>query len=34
VLVHLSAIQAGGFHSLQEGQAVQFEVTKAEGLVG
>jgi CspA family cold shock protein len=28
VFVHSSAIQAGGFRSLQEGQAVQFEVTK------
>src|SRR5437870_13030400 len=28
VFVHFSAIQAGGFRSLQEGQAVQFEVTK------
>jgi CspA family cold shock protein len=28
VFVHLSAIQAGGFRSLQEGQAVQFDVTK------
>ena len=27
VFVHFSAIQAGGFRSLQEGQAVQFEVT-------
>jgi hypothetical protein len=26
--VHFSAIQAGGFRSLQEGQAVQSEVTK------
>jgi cold shock protein len=26
--VHFSAIQSGGFRSLQEGQAVQFEVTK------
>ena len=28
VFVHFSAIQAGGFRSLQEGQAVQFEETK------
>jgi cold shock protein len=28
VFVHFSAIQAGGFKSLQEGQAVQFEVVK------
>jgi CspA family cold shock protein len=28
VFVHFSAIQGGGFRSLQEGQAVQFEVTK------
>jgi CspA family cold shock protein len=28
VFVHFSAIQAGGFRSLREGQAVQFEVTK------
>jgi CspA family cold shock protein len=28
VIVHFSAIQAGGFRSLQEGQAVQFDVTK------
>jgi len=27
-VLHFSAIQAGGFRSLQEGQAVQFEVTK------
>jgi CspA family cold shock protein len=26
--VHFSAIQAGGFRSLQEGQPVQFDVTK------
>jgi cold shock protein len=26
--VHFSAIQAGGFKSLQEGQAVEFNVTK------
>jgi CspA family cold shock protein len=28
VFVHFSAIQAGGFSSLQEGQTVQFDVTK------
>jgi CspA family cold shock protein len=28
VFVHFSAIQANGFRSLQEGQAVQFSVTK------
>jgi CspA family cold shock protein len=28
VFVHFSAIQANGFRSLQEGQAVEFEVTK------
>ena len=28
VFVHFSAIQAGGFRSLQEGHAVQFNVTK------
>jgi len=28
VFVHFSAIQAGGFRSLQEGQQVQFTVTK------
>jgi CspA family cold shock protein len=28
VFVHFSAIQAGGFRSLQEGQRVQFSVTK------
>ena len=28
VFVHFSAIQAGGFRSLQEGQTVQFSVTK------
>jgi CspA family cold shock protein len=28
VFVHFSAIQASGFRSLQEGQAVQFGVTK------
>jgi CspA family cold shock protein len=28
VFVHFSAIQAGGFRSLQEGQPVEFAVTK------
>jgi CspA family cold shock protein len=28
VFVHFSAIQSGGFKSLQEGQRVQFSVTK------
>ena len=28
IFVHHSAIQAGGFRSLAEGQRVQFEVTK------
>jgi len=28
VFVHFSAIQGGGFRSLQEGQTVQFDVTK------
>ena len=28
VFVHFSAIQSGGFRSLQEGQTVQFDVTK------
>ena len=28
VFVHFSAIQAGGFRSLQEGQSVEFDVTK------
>ena len=28
VFVHFSAIQSSGFRSLQEGQAVQFEVVK------
>ena len=28
VFVHFSAIQAGGFRSLQEGQTVQFDVSK------
>ena len=29
VFVHFSAIQAGGFRSLQEGQQVQFDVVRA-----
>jgi CspA family cold shock protein len=28
VFVHFSAIQSGGYRSLQEGQAVEFNVTK------
>jgi CspA family cold shock protein len=28
VFVHFSAIQSNGFRSLQEGQAVEFKVTK------
>ena len=28
VFVHFSAIRGNGFHSLQEGQTVQFDVTK------
>jgi CspA family cold shock protein len=28
VFVHFSAIQSGGFRSLQEGQSVQFNVVK------
>jgi cold shock protein len=28
VFVHYSSIQGGGFRNLQEGQAVQFEVTR------
>ena len=28
VFVHFSAVQSNGFRSLQEGQAVQFEVAK------
>jgi CspA family cold shock protein len=28
VFVHFSAIQSGGFRSLQEGQAVQFDVVR------
>ena len=28
VFVHFSAIQAGGYRSLQEGQAVEFNVAK------
>ena len=30
VFVHFSAIQASGFRSLQEGQAVEFTVTKGK----
>jgi cold shock protein len=30
VFVHFSAIQANGFRSLQEGQAVQFDVVKGK----
>jgi CspA family cold shock protein len=30
VFVHFSAIQAGGFRSLQEGQTVQFDVVKGQ----
>ena len=30
VFVHFSSIQANGFRSLQEGQAVQFEVVKGK----
>lgn len=30
VFVHFSAIQSNGFRSLQEGQAVQFNVTKGQ----
>jgi CspA family cold shock protein len=30
VFVHFSAIKSNGFRSLQEGQAVQFEVTKGQ----
>ena len=30
VFVHFSAIQSSGFRSLQEGQAVQFTVTKGK----
>lgn len=30
VFVHFSAIQAGGFRSLQEGQQVQFNVQKGQ----
>ena len=35
VFVHFSAIQAGGFRSLQEGQSVEFDVAKGpKGLQG
>jgi CspA family cold shock protein len=30
IFVHYSAIQSNGFRSLQEGQAVEFEVTKGK----
>jgi CspA family cold shock protein len=30
VFVHFSAIQSAGFKSLQEGQAVQFDVVKGQ----
>lgn len=30
IFVHFTAIQANGFRSLQEGQAVQFTVTKGK----
>jgi cold shock protein len=30
VFVHFSAIQSNGFRSLQEGQAVEFEVTRGQ----
>ncbi len=30
IFVHFSAIQAGGFRSLQEGQRVQFTVAKGQ----
>lgn len=30
VFVHYSAIQSGGFRSLQEGQPVQFDVVKGK----
>jgi len=30
VFVHFSSIRANGFRSLQEGQAVQFEVVKGQ----
>ncbi len=30
VFVHFSAIQSGGFRSLQEGQAVQFDVVQGQ----
>ena len=35
VFVHFSAIQSNGFRSLQEGQAVSFEVKRgAQGMAG
>ena len=34
VFVHFSAIQAGGFRSLQEGQTFQFDVTNVRKFPG
>src|SRR5438552_3760104 len=34
VFVHFSAIRSNGFRSLQEGQAVEFSVTKGPGPPG
>jgi len=34
VFVHFSAIQSNGFRSLQEGQQVQFDVVKGQGVAG